>query len=51
MTGDDTAQPGEPWRFLTWNLDLWQRQPPTESRSSVIERRRGAVVTLQEVRR
>lgn len=50
MTGEGTDHTGNTWRFVTWNLDWWQRQPPTESRSSVIESQRATVVALQEVR-
>lgn len=41
---------GDGWRFLTWNLDWWQRRPERVPRASLLARYDADVVALQEVR-
>lgn len=38
------------WRFVTWNLDWWEKYPERMPRSVVLARLDAAVVALQEVK-
>lgn len=49
--GGECAQKQEgTWRFVTWNLDWWQRRAASIDRSDVLRRLDADVIAVQEVR-